>query len=83
METLGWSKLRPYISLAVPSMLFFCLEWGAFQILILMSGYISKETLAAQVIVYNILFLCFNVAYGISVAASTLVGNSLGAKNPN
>lgn len=62
-------------------MLFFCLEWGAFQILILMSGYIGKNELAAQVIIYNICFLCFIIAYGVSVAASTLVGNSLGALN--
>jgi len=69
------------LKLAVPSVLMFCLEWNAFQFLILMAGYISNKHLAAQVILYNICFVSFIVAYGISMAASTLVGNSIGAKN--
>jgi len=59
----------------------FCLEWNAFQFLILMAGYIDNDHLAAQVIIYNICFICFIIAYGISMAASTLVGNSIGAGN--
>ena len=46
-----------------------------------MSGYIGENELAAQVVIYNICVLCFMIAYGVSVAASTLVGNSLGAEN--
>ena len=80
-DAVKWSKLIPYIELALPGMLFFCLEWGAFQFLILMAGYIGKNELAAQVVIYNICVLCFMIAYGVSVAASTLVGNSLGALN--
>ena len=48
-----------------------------------MSGYIGKNELATQVIIYNMCFLCFSLAYGISLAASSLIGNSLGALNPD
>lgn len=44
-----------------------------------MAGYLSNNHLGAQVIVYNICFICFGVGYGISMAASTLVGNCIGA----
>lgn len=48
-----------------------------------MAGYLGNTSLAAQVILYNICFVCFIIAYGISMAASTLVGNSLGAGQVN
>ena len=62
-------------------MLLLLFEWGSFQILILMSGYIGKNELAAQVILYNVCFIFFALAYGLSLAASSLIGNSLGALN--
>jgi MATE family multidrug resistance protein len=79
VEASNSQKVKVYLKLAVPSVLMFCLEWNAFQFLILMAGYISNNHLAAQVILYNICFVSFIVAYGISMAASTLVGNSIGA----
>ena len=47
LEAVNFQKLKVYINLVVPSILMFCTEWGAFQFLILMAGYLSKNALAA------------------------------------
>jgi Na+-driven multidrug efflux pump len=39
-----------------------------------MAAYISKIALSAQVVINNLLWLLFSIAYGISMAASALVG---------
>ena len=78
-DVIDKAKFWAYFKLVVPSTLMFFLEWGAFQFLILMAGYFSTNALAAQVALYNIVLLGFMLAYGISIATSTLVGNSIGA----
>ena len=65
--------------LVIPSTLMFCLEWGAFQFLILIAGYLDEKNLAAQVIINNVCWLFYYVAYGISVATTTIIGNLIGA----
>lgn len=74
--------MKRFLQLTIPAMLMFCLEWGAFQFLVLMAGYLGEYPLAAQVILNNVCWLFYYIAYGVSVATTTLVGNSLGANNP-
>lgn len=58
-----------------------CLGWWTVEILTLLSGYISVDSTAAQIIMLNISSLLFMVPLGFSFAAATLVGNSIGEYN--
>jgi len=65
----------------IPSTLILSLEWGAFEFLILLAGYLGKDQIAAQVIIVNICYVFYIISYGISRTASTLIGNSIGSGN--
>jgi MATE family multidrug resistance protein len=73
--------LGQFLKLGVPAALMFSLEWWVYEILTLMSGYISVEATAAEIILVNINGLLFMIPYGISQAATTVVGNSIGENN--
>jgi MATE family multidrug resistance protein len=55
-----------------------CFEWWAFEVLAVLSGYISVAALAAEVVIINIVSFIFMMPLGISYAASSLTGNYLG-----
>ncbi|KAI7877247.1 MATE efflux family protein [Lichtheimia hyalospora FSU 10163] len=79
----GWSReaLRewwPFLKLAIPGILMVCSEWWAFEIAALAASYLGTTDLAAQSIVLSTISATFTIPYGISVAASNRVGNSLG-----
>ena len=55
--------------------------WWAFDILTLMASYMSPEAIAAQTCMRSIGLFAFMIPAGISGAASTLCGNSVGKEN--
>jgi MATE family multidrug resistance protein len=63
----------------VPSAGLLCLEWWAFELISLFSGYFSVESLAAQSIVLNFLYFINIFPSGFHSTAACLVGMSLGA----
>uniref|UniRef100_A0A7S3NBC7 Uncharacterized protein n=1 Tax=Euplotes harpa TaxID=151035 RepID=A0A7S3NBC7_9SPIT len=63
-------------------MVMLLLEFWCFECITLMSGYLGSNEQGATLILLNFLSLIFTVAIGISYSASSLVGNSLGAKKP-
>lgn len=68
------------MKIGVPGALFMILEWGAFPTLNLISGYIPDQNyLAAQVVLENVCSVCIFLSYGLSQAATTLVGNAIGS----
>ncbi|XP_045903080.1 multidrug and toxin extrusion protein 1-like [Micropterus dolomieu] len=82
----GWSldclqEWGNFIWLAIPSMLMLCLEWWVFELGGLLAGMISDTELAAQAIIYQLIFVAYMLPLGFSTAASVLVGNALGAGN--
>ena len=77
----SFSKWGEFLELAVPGTLMVCFEWWCFEILILFSGYLGVNKLAANVILMNVAYFYLMIAYGTSEALSTLVGNCIGA-NP-
>ncbi|WZZ68136.1 hypothetical protein YC2023_079506 [Brassica napus] len=81
MEAFG--QMRTFFSLAVPSALMICLEWSAFEILILISGVLPNSKLETSVISMCVTSssLHYNLASAIGAAASTNVANELGAGN--
>ncbi|KAI4814346.1 hypothetical protein KUCAC02_003543 [Chaenocephalus aceratus] len=82
----GWSaeclqEWRPFLRLAIPSMLMLCLEWWLYEIAGFLAGIISEVELGAQSIVHQLAAIVYMCPMGISMAASVRVGNALGAGN--
>lgn len=71
-----------YLKLGVPSTLMACFEWWAFEVIAIFAGLLSVNDLAAQVAIVNILGLIYMIPLGIQFAASGMVGNMIGARNP-
>jgi len=70
-----------YLKLSIPSTLMLCAEWWAFEVLILLAGYIGVVEQAAQILLFNMIALMFMVALGMQEATCALVGNSVGENN--
>eukprot|EP00195_Chlamydomonas_chlamydogama_P009762 CAMPEP_0202901800 /NCGR_PEP_ID=MMETSP1392-20130828/14735_1 /ASSEMBLY_ACC=CAM_ASM_000868 /TAXON_ID=225041 /ORGANISM="Chlamydomonas chlamydogama, Strain SAG 11-48b" /LENGTH=532 /DNA_ID=CAMNT_0049588419 /DNA_START=201 /DNA_END=1799 /DNA_ORIENTATION=- len=86
---LGWSRecladWGVYIRVAIPSMVMICLDWWTFEIIVILSGLLPRPemTMSMMGITFNVHALCFFAAHGLSGAASTRVGNELGAGRP-
>ena len=82
----GWwrrARLRALLDIGYPA----ALEQGVFQLgffifLMLIGNTYGTEAFAAYNIGVNILAVCMTVGFGFSIAGSTLVGQHLGAKDP-
>ena len=55
------------------------LDWGAFEILVLISGFLGVIEQASCILIMNIVVLAYMVAEGFDTAACTLVGQAIGA----
>ncbi|XP_061129830.1 multidrug and toxin extrusion protein 1-like [Syngnathus typhle] len=78
----GWSRecleeWGPFVKLAMPSMLMFCLEWWAFELGGCLAGMISEVELGAQSAVYNLTLVALVFPIGMATAASVHVGKAL------
>lgn len=81
-EMFDVSQLKDYLKLALPGMFMTCTEWWAFETLVLASGWIGDTELAAQTILIETASLTYTLPFGISVGATTRVGNLLGQGRP-
>jgi MATE family multidrug resistance protein len=72
-----------YLRKGVPAAILFAADWLGFEVLTLMSSYISPAALAANVCLFNFITLIFMIPMGLSFASTTLVGNSIGERNVN
>ena len=83
----GWwrrTRLKALLDIGYPA----ALEQGVFQIgffifLMLIGNFYGTEAFAAYNIGVTILAVCMTVGFGFSIAGSTLVGQHLGAKDPD
>ncbi|XP_027099729.1 protein DETOXIFICATION 14 isoform X1 [Coffea arabica] len=73
-----------FFRFAIPSAVMICLEWWAFEIVVLLSGLSPNPKLETSVlsICLTITSLHYLIPYSFSVAASTRISNELGAGNP-
>ncbi|XP_056696886.1 protein DETOXIFICATION 18 [Spinacia oleracea] len=73
------------LKLALPSAAMVCLEYSAFEILVLLAGLMpNPETTTSLIaICVNTESIAYMCTYGLSAAASTRVSNELGAGKPN
>ncbi len=75
----GWPQ---FMKLAIPTTFLCCLEWWAFEFIVLFSGILGVRELAAQVAIINSAAFIFMVPLGLQFAVSGLVGNLLGQQQP-
>ena len=82
----GWrprvETARQLLTLGVPAALEQVLSAGAFMVLVGVVALIGTEALAAQQITFTALSLAFLPAFGFSIAATALVGQSIGGRAP-
>ena len=80
-DTWNRDRFKEYLKYAIPSAILFAADWLGFDFLTIMSSYMGKVTLAANVCLFNFITLIFMIPMGLSFASTTLVGNSIGAGN--
>ena len=82
----GWAPrvatARQLLTLGAPAALEQVLSAGAFTTLLAVVALVGTEALAAQQITFTALSLAFLPAFGFSIAATALVGQSIGARVP-
>lgn len=86
----GWhlkeaiSHLKPFLELGIPGMFMMLLEWWSFEIMAVFVGLLPNGVVAISVhsVLVNVSTMAFNVFLGISVATNVLVGNYVGANQP-
>jgi putative MATE family efflux protein len=82
----GWfprlAIARQLFTLGVPAALEQVLTAGSFMVLVAVIALIGTEALAAQQVTFTALSLAFLPAFGFSIAATALVGQSIGARVP-
>ncbi|KAJ8328427.1 ethionine resistance protein [Batrachochytrium dendrobatidis] len=81
-EALNVRQIWIYMKLGVPGVAMVCSEWWAFELVALASGMLGDQSLAAQSIILNTISLTYILPMSFSIAASTRIGNSLGANRP-
>jgi putative MATE family efflux protein len=83
----GWRPrvhiARQLLTLGVPSALEQVLSSGAFTVLLAVVALIGTAALAAQQIAFTALSIAFLPGVGFSIAATALVGQSIGARSPH
>ncbi|CAK9182992.1 unnamed protein product [Ilex paraguariensis] len=73
------------LKLALPSAAMVCLEYWAFEVLVLLAGLMpnSEITTSLMAMCVNTEAIAYMITYGLSAAASTRVSNELGSGNPD
>ncbi|CAO3586101.1 unnamed protein product [Absidia cylindrospora] len=82
----GWTReclsdWGPFLRLGLPGVVTVAVEWWSFELSALAASYLSTIDLAAQSILLTAGGATFTIPFGIAVAASNRVGNSLGEGN--
>jgi len=82
-RTFRWSGLREILKHGIAIGGAWALEVWAFSASTLLAGRISESAVAAHAVVLRLASLAFMVPLGISIAATTRVGNLIGARKPD
>ena len=70
----GWGE---YLAISKPATVMMCADVWAWEIVIILAGYISVEAQAAQVL-SSCIYDLGNISKGMAEATSSLIGNSIG-----
>jgi putative MATE family efflux protein len=77
-----WASARQLLRLGLPAAFEQVLSVGAFTALVSVVALIGTAALAAEQITFTALSIAFMPAFGFSMAATALVGQSIGARQP-
>ncbi|KAF5182308.1 Detoxification-like protein [Thalictrum thalictroides] len=79
----SFKHVLPSMKLAIPSAVMVCLEYWAFELLVLLAGLMpnSENSTSLIAMCVNTEAISFMITYGFSAAVSTRVSNELGAGN--
>jgi len=69
-----FTKLLIYLELGLPAAIMLSFEWWIFEILAILAGLMSVESLAAEIIIINYVSFMFMIPLGCSFAASAFTG---------
>ncbi|KAL6840666.1 hypothetical protein ACP4OV_029530 [Aristida adscensionis] len=79
----AFKYVMPTVKLAVPSAVMVSLEYWAFELLVLMAGWLPNSTVSTSLIAICVSTesIAYMITYGFSAAVSTRVSNEIGAGN--
>lgn len=75
------SIMKKMIGIGLPAGFQFAFEVGAFNVALIMIGWMGKSAIAAHQIAINLASISYMMASGLSAAATIRVGNQLGRKD--
>ncbi|KAJ4798245.1 Protein DETOXIFICATION [Rhynchospora pubera] len=80
----AFSDLIAFVRLAIPSAFMICLEYWAFEMVVLLAGFLPDPKLETSVlsITLNTMWMVYMIPTGLSSAISIRVSNELGSGNP-
>ncbi|KAK3131234.1 hypothetical protein QOZ80_6BG0503810 [Eleusine coracana subsp. coracana] len=83
-EALNLKDVGIYLRLAIPSTFMTCLEYWAFEMVVLLAGFLPDPKLETSIlsISLNTMWMVYTIPSGLSSAVSIRVSNELGAGNP-
>jgi MATE family multidrug resistance protein len=68
---------REYLGLALPSAFIICAEWWMYEVLAIFAGLLGVMYLSVIVIIFNTHNFVYDISYGLSQAASSMIGRTL------
>ncbi len=77
-----WRAIWGQFSLGVPISMQICPEVWGFNVTVLIVGWLGTQAMAAHMVALNLAAAAFMIPLGIAAAATTRVGNLLGANEP-
>ncbi len=80
-DIFDWGHIKNFLSKGVPAAILFAADWIGFEIITFMSTYLNEIDLAANICLFNFITVIFMIPNGLSIASTTLVGNSIGEEN--
>lgn len=72
-----------YLKFGVPAAVMLMMEWWGYDITTIYSGWIGVNEQATTILCFQFMILSFMDSLGITFAATSFVGNALGANQPN
>jgi multidrug resistance protein, MATE family len=83
LDKAAYSKISIFLKYSLPASFMSVMDWWGLDVICIFAGWIGVKPLAASIIMFQMIAMLFMNSLGITFAATSLVGNSLGANLPN
>jgi MATE family multidrug resistance protein len=79
-RALRWIRIKEFVKYGAPAGGMIILEVGGFHTMTMMTGFLHDDSIiAAQIVAFNYLFICYFVPLGLAVATAARTGARIGA----